>query len=71
MVAITQEKCVYSFISIVVPSKNQNDKFKMSEILKQKLILKVMKIWGQSATKLSGKPRKENTTNIITQRICI
>ena len=32
------------------------------------MILNVMKIWRQSATKLSGKPQKEYTMN-ISQRI--
>ena len=46
MAGITQEKHVLSFTSIVVPEKNQNEKFKMSEILKQKLILIIMNAEG-------------------------
>ena len=41
----------------------------MPEILKPKLMLNIMKTWKQSVTKLSGKPQKENTPNIISQRI--
>lgn len=53
---------LYSF------TKNRNEKFKMLKILK-KLKLNTMKIRRESAIKQTGKPRKENTTNIIYQRI--
>ena len=40
--------------------KNQNETFRMSEILKQNLVLNVMKIERQSAAKLSEKFSKRN-----------
>lgn len=38
-------------------------------IKKKKVIPSVPKIWCQSATKISGKHKKENTKSIISQRI--